>query len=246
MAFLNENKAKIIEALKELWNYMNLNQTLEKGDLIIGCGCSNLEVPVKCAQLFKEGYGKKILFTGGLGKDTEGHFTKPEAEIYKEIAIKNGVNENDIIIETKSTNTGDNFRFSKEILEQQNINYNKIIIVHRPLSERRTISTAKAILENKELSITSPDMSFEEFLKYLKESKNSAIDVISVIVGDIQRMIIYPQFGWQIENEVPENVIKAYNYLKNLGFSKYVFNKHEIEQLMLKFKIPNKDANYFN
>ena len=247
MNTLYENKQEIIVALKELWNYMRLNQQLEKCDLIIGCGCSNLEIPVKCAQLFKEGYAPKILFSGGLGKITKDYFNKSEAEIYKDIAIKQGINAEDILIETNSTNTGDNFRFAFNILNANNIKADKILIVHSPLSERRTLSSAKAILKGKELLITSPDISFEEFLDYLEENNLNAIDIISVIIGDIQRMIIYPQFGWQIENKVPDTVISSYKFLKELGFTKYILTKEEIDSLINKYGIvEGQNKNYFN
>ena len=38
---------EIVHSLKALWNYMVLNMPIEKADLIIGCGCTNLEVPKK-------------------------------------------------------------------------------------------------------------------------------------------------------------------------------------------------------
>lgn len=94
---------------------MKLNQKIDKCDLIIGCSCSYLEVADKCVELNKEGYAPKILFTGGLGKITKDNFNKTEAEIYKDIAINKGVSDKDILIETKSTNTGDNFRFSIDL-----------------------------------------------------------------------------------------------------------------------------------
>lgn len=39
-----------IEMLHIIWNYMILNMQIEKSDLIIGCGCVNLEIPVKCVE----------------------------------------------------------------------------------------------------------------------------------------------------------------------------------------------------
>ena len=242
-----EHKDEIVKSLKILWDYMRLQQPLEKCDLIIGCGCSNLDIPVKCSQLFKDGYGSKILFAGGLGKLTENYFNKPEAEIYKDIAISCGVDESNILTETKSTNTGDNFRFSIQLLEKFKINYNKILIVHSSFSERRTLSSAKAIIKGKEIFITSPNMSFDECLMYLERKNTEAIDIISVIVGDVQRLIIYPQFGWQIENEIPISVLNAYNFLKNIGFNKYILMPNQIDDLIKKFGLAeNQDKNYFN
>lgn len=236
-----------IENLKVIWDYTHLNQTLEKSDLIIGCGCGNLQIPVKCAKLLKDGYAPKILFCGGLGKITKDIFNKSESEVYKDIAIKEGINEKDILIENKSTNTGDNFRFSLKILEKNNIKANKIIIVHGPFSERRTLYTAKTILKDKQITITSPDMSFEEFLDYLEKNKHKENEIISVIVSDIQKMIVYPQFGWQLETEVPNNVLEAYNFFKNLGFDEYILTKKKIDDLVVKNGlVKQKKINYFS
>lgn len=236
-----------IENLKVLWDYTHLNLPLEKSDLIIGCGCGNLQIPVKCSNLLKDGYAPKILFCGGLGKITKDILKKSEAEVYKDIALKEGISENDILIENKSTNTGDNFRYALKVIENNNIKASKIIIVHGPFSERRTLYTAKTILKDKQLYITSPDISFEEFLDYLKQNKYKEKEIISVIVSDIQKMIVYPQFGWQLETIVPSNVLEAYNFFKDLGFDEYILTKEKIDDLAVKNGlVKKKKINYFS
>ena len=113
-------------------------------------------------------------------------------------------------MKNKSTNTGDNFRFSLEVIKENNLKYDKILIVHNNLSQRRTLATAKAIIPDKTLEITSPKVTFEEFINSLKVmDKQTIYNIISVAVGDIQRMIIFPQFGWMTEEVVPDDVIEA-------------------------------------
>ncbi len=244
--FYYENKDKIKVCLKEIWDYMKLNQNIEKSDLIIGCGCSNLDVPIKCSKLYKEGFASKILFTGGYGKITKKIFNKPESLIYRDIAIENGVAQSDILTEIESTNTGSNFINSLQLIEKYNIKSDKIIIVHKPFNERRTLSTAKMFLKNRKLIITSPDISFDEYFENLDHRNlDEIIDDISIIVGDIQRIIIYPQFNFQIRNQVPENIINDYFYLKDLGFSKYILSKEKIDNLVKKYG-PLENVNYFN
>ena len=241
------NNKDVINNLRIIYNYMKLNQNLKKAELIIGCGCHYLEVAEKCIELYKLGYANKILFTGGLGKETSSILKKSEAEIYKDIAINSGVRENDILIENMSTNTGDNFRFSFKLLEEKNISVKNVIIVHGPFSERRTLSAAKAIVNDVEFIITSPYQSLDEFLSSIYFNNNNIRNIISVVVGDIQRMIVFPQFGWQIENEVPQTVLDSYYYLKNMGFDKYILNKNDIDLLINKFEIvPKDDRIYFN
>ena len=48
-----------------IWNYMKLNHTLEKADLILGLGSLDLLPARMAAQIYSEGYANKILFTGG-------------------------------------------------------------------------------------------------------------------------------------------------------------------------------------
>lgn len=238
------NNPEFIKNLEVLYNYMNMHQKIEKSDLIIGCGCSDLRVPVKCAELYNEGWAPKILFAGGLGKLTEKIFKKSEAEVFRDIAISHGVADTDILVEDKSTNTGDNFRFALALIKENNLNVNSIIIVHRKSNEQRTYRAARAIIKDKKIFITSAKESFAEYLNYIKGNNN--IESVNVLVGDIQRMIIYPQFGWQEEVDVPKNVIDAYRYLKELGFSKYIYNKEKIAFYLDKYGLSKDNANYFN
>lgn len=239
---------EIVQALEEIWNYMKIDMKIEKSDLIIGCGCLNLEIPVKCADLLKENYAQNILFSGGLGKLTTDKFQKTEAEIFKDIAIEKGIEPRKIYLEKESTNTGDNFSFSLKIIEKYKIKSDKIIIVHNNLSQRRTLSAAKARIKNKEISITSPNKTFSQFIEKLNNStEEEQYRIISVIVGDIQRLIIFPQLGWQTENEVPEIIIADYYKLKKLGYNKYIFDKERIQNLIDKNGIAKGyEPNYFN
>lgn len=236
------------DTLKTIWDYMVLNQPLTKCDLIIGCGCCDKQIPVLCAELLKRGYASKIIFTGGLGKITQDIFPKSEAEIYRDIAISCGVESERILIENKSTNTGDNFKFSADLIAKNNLKADKILIVHRGIYQRRTLNVAKTVLKNSELFITAPPVTFEEFITFLERSTSEEIQrSISVIVGNIQRLIIYPQFGWQTEEEIPLNVLRAYKILKEMGYDKYIYKKEDIKKLIKTHGLEKgRHPNYFN
>lgn len=189
-----------------------------------------MDIPVKCAELFKCGYGKRILFAGGPGKITSSKFKKSDAEVYRDIAVQCGVPDEAILLETKSTNTGDNFRFSKRLLYQNQVK--KILLVHYATSERRTLSVAKAILPEFDFIITLPELTFSSFLEQLRHSSEYFYSEVSLLVGDIQRMIIYPQLGWQEEVEIPASIIHAYFFLNNKGFDKFIYSSSEILELV--------------
>jgi hypothetical protein len=43
--------------------------------------------------------------------------------------------------------------------------------------------------------------------------------VIHMLVGDTQRIWVYPSKGWAAEQEVPDDVRKAYSRLIDAGFT---------------------------
>lgn len=236
----------IYEPLKIIFDYMSLNQKVKKCDVMIGCGCSSLDIPIVCSDLYKKGFSNKIIFAGGYGKVTKNKFQKQEAIIYKEIAMTEGVKENDIYLDDKSSNTVENFLFSKEIIDSNHWDIQSILIVHNKANERRTFNTAREVWKDKEIIITSKDVSFDEYFERLKSKKEEERNIlISVLVGNIQRMVIYPQFGLQIEEEVPEKVIDSYQKLKSLGFDYYILSKKEIRSLANKYGVREEDILYF-
>lgn len=236
----------IYNDLKQIWDYMNLNQALEKCDLIVGCGCTNMNIPVLCSKLYKEGYAKKIVFTGGYGKVTKNINSKTEAEIFKDVALNHGVDENDIYLDTMSKNTKENFVNLKKIINDNNLDVNSILIVHNVMGERRTYNTAKKILKDIKIIITSNKTTFDDYFNDLKNKNNDKIHtIVSVTNSNIQRMIIYPLLGFQIEDEVPKNLIKVYYHLKSLGFNDYIINKDELERLYKQYGIDESKFTYF-
>ncbi|MFR1319075.1 MAG: YdcF family protein [Akkermansia sp.] len=108
------------EAIEILWNYHHVGQELRPADLIFVLGSNDVRVAEYAAELYKRHLAPVILFSGGMGRFTGG-WAVPEAELFAEAAIKAGVPENCILIENKSTNTGENVRFSREVLKRAGI-----------------------------------------------------------------------------------------------------------------------------
>ncbi len=234
------------ESLKTIFSYMSLNQEIKKCDVIIGCGCSNLDIPIVCSELYKKGFSNKIIFAGGYGKITKDKFQKQEAVIYKEIAIKEGVKEADIYLEKESSNTTENFLFSKKVMENNHWNVQSILVVHNKAYERRILNTAKKVFPEKEIIITSKNLSFDEFFKNLQGKNPTERKIlVSVLVGNIQRMVLYPQFGIQVEEKVPKEVIESYQKLKKIGYDMDILSKEKILSLANKYGVKEEDIFYF-
>jgi len=81
--------------------------------------------------LYKKELAPKIIFTGGA---VQNQFI--EAHTMKDYAVKNGISEETIILETASQNTEENVIFSLEILNENN--FTNIIVITSNYHTRRS------------------------------------------------------------------------------------------------------------
>lgn len=196
-----------------LWNYLHLNGTLEKTDCIVGLGSYDLRVAERCADLYNGGWGPFIVFSGYLGNWTKTMWARSEAEIFAEHAIARGVPAEKIILEVRSTNIGENLKFTKELLLAKKIDPKSITIVSKPSTERRILATSQRFWPEMQIVITSPRITFAE------QHKGGIQDnLVHEMVGDIQRMKVYPGLGYQSPQYMPDDVSTAYERLITLGY----------------------------
>lgn len=81
---------------------------------------------IQTATLYHTGKIKKILVTGGSGSLV--YSSPPEALYLKEMLVKNGISEKDIIAEPLSRNTYENAVFSKKLLDSLQIKTPSLLI----------------------------------------------------------------------------------------------------------------------
>lgn len=212
-----------LELIKILWDYMHMNHTLKNADAILVLGCSDVSVVNVGVEIYKKGYSDKMIFSGGLGKDTSKMWDEPEAEKFAKIAISKGIPEEKIYIENKSTNTGENFKFTKKLIEEKGLNVKSLIIVHKPYDEKRAYAAFKNWMPEYEGIIASMNISCEEYNKMAVQ--NNLPNWIELMVGDVQRMKVFAKKGWQIEMDVPEEIWNVYEELVKRGYDKYVYQE---------------------
>ena len=209
---------------KILWNYHKLNQKIHKSYAILVFGSHDLNVAKKAARLYLDGFSNLIIFTGGFGRITREIWNVSEAEKFKEIAIKPGVPSENILIETNASNTGENISFTKKLLKEHKIFSKDFIIVDKPYRERRTFATLKKQWQEIDFTITSPNYSYEDYVKFYSDNllNISCHEFISIMVGDLQRIKLYGEKGFQIKQEIPDYVWEAYKKLVQLGFTEHL------------------------
>jgi len=210
----------VYQYVKTIWDYMKLDQPLEKADCIVGFGCYNEEIALRAADLYHAGFAPKVLFTGGLGRNTKEMWTVSEAERFAAIAIEAGVPESDIILENKSTNTGENILFTKAKFAELGMDVKKLICIHKPFMERRLYAALGVYWPEMNVVMTSPQVSIEEYIRLSTAQGLDEKRVIEILVGDFQRIDVYARLGYQLPQEIPEQVQEAFERMVSLGYTR--------------------------
>ena len=207
---------------EQIWRYHLMNHRLEKADAILVLCSHDKRVAERGAELFLAGWAPLLIFSGGLGSITSELWTETEADQFAAIAIKLGVPKPKILIENRSTNTGENVLFTKLLLAEKQLNPAKFILVQKPYMERRAYATFRKFWPEKKVLVTSPQVSFEKYLSEYTNENLSSDDVISIMVGDLQRIKLYPQKGFQIPQEIPDEIWAAYEELVRTGYDRHL------------------------
>lgn len=208
--------------VEKVWNYHQLNQQLSHADAVLVLCSHDKAVARRGAELFLEGWAPLLIFSGGLGAITRRLWREPEADQFAQIAIEMGVPAHSILIENRSTNTGENILFTKRLLAEKQLDLRVFIVVQKPYMERRSYATFKKVWPEKELCVTSPRMSLDEYLRDGSHDALSSDEVIAIMVGDLQRIRLYPERGFQIPQDIPDDVWQAYEELVKAGYDKYL------------------------
>ena len=209
----------VYEKLSLLWDYMCLKQQVSPAACIIGFGCINDDIAIRCAELYRDGYAPKVMFSGGLGRNTLGRWAKSEAERFAEIAMANGVPAEAILLENRSTNSAENILFSREILEVEGLAHKPLICVHKPFMERRLMAAMGVYWPEVNAVYTSPRMTVGDYVDSCIRQGLTEHTAVCIIVGDLQRMVVYAQKGYQIPQEIPSPVWDAFEALTAMGYT---------------------------
>ena len=215
---------RIRPLVEKLWEYHHLNHQLSHADVILVLCSHDKIVANRGAELFLEGWAPLLIFAGGLGSITSRLWQEPEADQFARIAIAMGVPKERILIENSSTNTGENILFTKRLLLQRRLDPQKFIVVQKPYMERRSYATFKKLWPEKDVVVASPRMSMDEYLSAGSHDTLSANDVISIMVGDLQRIRLYPEKGFQIPQNIPDDVWQAYEELVEAGYDTHLLS----------------------
>lgn len=201
------------DGVRILWEYHQLHQRLRPADLIFVLGSNDPRVAVRAAELFREGMAPRILVSGGRGRFTENDALS-EAERFAGVALAQGVPADCLLLESESTNTGENIRFSRRVLQQAGLVVQSVLAVQKPYMERRTLASLEAQWPEADVRVTSPCMSFDEYLT----PELTEDFVINAMVGDFQRLVEYPKRGFASAQPQTPEAMEAFETLVRAGY----------------------------
>jgi uncharacterized SAM-binding protein YcdF (DUF218 family) len=204
-----------------LWGYHQLKHTPIPADVIVALGTNDLRVAEFAAELYHRGYGSKVVCTGCIAHVADLLATGwevSEAEMYAAVLERRGVPKADILLETRASNTAENFRFSRELLRQAGLQPKNILIAVKPFMQRRAWATLAVEWPEMPASLASPNLTLDEyFTNELTPDK-----IVNIIVGDLQRIWVYARNGYSAPQRIPDEVRRAYDGLVALGYTEHL------------------------
>ena len=106
------------------------------------------------------------------------------------------------------------------MLAERGLDPQSFILVQKPYMERRSFATFRKLWPEKRVVVTSPQVSLDEYLERYSNDELSTDDVVSIMVGDLQRVKLYAEMGFQIPQEIPADVWERYEALVAAGYDK--------------------------
>jgi uncharacterized SAM-binding protein YcdF (DUF218 family) len=201
---------------RTLWDYHLLHHVLRPSDCILVLGSHDTRVAERGAEVFLAGLAPLVVMCGDRGALTRTLWDRPEAEVFADAAVARGVPRERILVESRSTNAGENVLFARRLLAERGIRPATAIAVQKPYMERRTFATFRRQWPELDVVVTSPRLDFEAY----PTAEITRDDVIQIMVGDLQRIRLYAERGYQIPQPIPAHVVEAYEALVAAGYDR--------------------------
>ena len=214
-------QAEALALARVIWDYMQVPQEAAPADVIVAAGTNDLRVAEFAADLFHRGFGETLVCTGGIahtGDLLATGWEKTEAEMYADVAERCGVPRDRILLETRSTNTAENYRFTRRLLEERGIAARRIVVAVKPFMQRRVWATLAVEWPEMPATLASPRMTLDEYFT----AELTPEKIVNIMMGDLQRVWIYGRKGWSAPQPIPEEVEAAYRGLVALGFTRHL------------------------
>lgn len=202
--------------VRVLWDYHDLHHPLAPTEIGVGLGSHDLGVATCASQLYLAGAIGLIVFTGANAPTTVDRFPRGEAVHYREHALALGVPDEVIIVEPEARNTGENITLTRDLLRGRGLEPTSVTLISRPYQQRRAYATCRRLWPEVEtVQCASLAMSLDDYVARIGDADR----VVNMLVGDTQRITVYAERGFAVEQPVPEDVRAAFGRLVRLGYT---------------------------
>ena len=215
--------SRLRDDIDTLWRYMQCHEVPGDADCLLVLGSRDDTVASYAAELAQSYSYGTVVVSGGAVEHNPSLDRWPEATEAAHFAahMAHSGYHGAIVLEERARNTGENARFTYELLRQRDISApNAVQIVTKPYMERRAKATFEAQWPDDmtRFRVVSRPHAFSD---YIAEG-HDADEITHKMVGDMQRIIVYPTRGFQSLQHVPQHVHEAYTRLIAAGYTKHL------------------------
>ncbi|MGA8116260.1 MAG: YdcF family protein [Actinocatenispora sp.] len=203
-------------AVRVLWEYHQVRAELCPADAAIAFGCHDIGVAEHAAALYRSGLCRVIVFSGADNPVRAELFPRGEAVAFRDRAVACGVPVSATLVEPAATNTGANITLSRRVLDDAGIAVRTVLLVCMPYMQRRVYATCRRLWPEVEPVCASTELPYEEYVRSIGDEYL----VVDHLVGDLQRLVRYPDLGYAIPQRIPAEVDTAYRQLVGAGFTR--------------------------
>ncbi|MFJ9365429.1 YdcF family protein [Nocardia sp. NPDC101769] len=204
--------------VETLWEYSQMHHVLRPVDVGIGLGSHDPGVATYTAELYHEGMFPLVVFTGANAPGTIDKFPRGEAVHFRETALELGVPDDAILVEPKATNTGENIDFTRSLFDSRPElgPVQSVMLICRPYQQRRSYAICRKRWPEVDVICGSRPLPLDDYIETIGDVDR----VINMLVGDTQRIWVYPANGWAVDQVVPSDVQEAFAHLVDAGFDR--------------------------
>ena len=124
-----------------LWDYLAVADAPARADVIFVFGSQAFAVPARAAELYRAGHAPVVLVSGRYGRMTREVFDRPEALVFRDRLLRDGVPPPAIVTETEAGNTLENVLFGLHALRREQVAVGSALLVGKPFVMRRCAAT---------------------------------------------------------------------------------------------------------
>ncbi len=218
---------EIARPLGVVWDYMRLVHPAAPADAILTLGSFDPQAAVHAASLWRAGLAPVVIMSGGIahrGGLLDTGWDRPEAEVFADVAVREGVPREKILIEDRAQNTGDNFILGKAVAARAGLHLEKLLVVAKPYMTRRGFATGRKVWPEVELYMQCEPIDMDAYFAREPDPERTLL----AMIGDLHRIVVYPVLGFQIEQERPDAVMQAFAALVAAGYGSRLVARYDL------------------